>query len=117
MDDRPYVASPHLSVAIASVFGSAHRGQCKERPELVEKAIPLEVRLPAVPSHEGADPIRGLFGPLDYAVEVEEGPLDARFPEWENSRLCSKILIAERLLEHRGVGTGRWGCYASSTSI
>ena len=74
VNDRPYVASSHLSVAIASVFGSALRGQCKDRPGLVEQAISLEARLPTVPSHEGADLIRGLFGPLGYAVNIEEGP-------------------------------------------
>ena len=85
VNDRPYVASSHISVAIASVFGSALRGQCKDRPGLVEQAIPLEARLSAVPSHEGADLIRGLFEPLGYAVEVGESLLDARFPEWGNS--------------------------------
>ena len=95
VNDRPYVASSHLSVAIASVFGSALRGQCKDRPGLVEQAISLEARLPTVPSHEGADLIRGLFGPLGYAVDVEEGPLDARFPEWGNSPYFSVGLTSE----------------------
>ena len=95
VNDRPYVASSHLSVAIASVFGSALRGRCKERPGLAEQAIPLEARVPAVPSHEGADLIRGLFGPLGYAVEVEEGPLDTRFPEWGNSPYFSVGLTSE----------------------
>ena len=98
VNDRPYVASSHLSVAIASVFGSALRGQCKERPGLAEQAIPLEARVPAVPSHEGADLIGGLFGPLGYAVEVEEGPLDARFPEWGNSPYFSVGLTSETRL-------------------
>ena len=95
VNDRPYVASSHLSVAIASVFGSALRGQSKERPGLAEQPIPLEARVPAVPSHEGADLIRGLFGPLGYAVDVEEGPLDARFPEWGNSPYFSVGLASE----------------------
>ena len=98
VNDRPYVASSHLSVAIASVFGSALRGQCKERPGLAEQAIPLEARVPAVPSHEGADLIGGLFGPLGYAVEIEEGPLDARFPEWGNSPYFSVGLTSETRL-------------------
>ena len=95
VNDRPYVASSHLSVAIASVFGSALRGQCKDRPGLVEQAISLEARLPTVPSHEGADLIRGLFGPLGYAVNIEDGPLDARFPEWGNSPYFSVGLTSE----------------------
>ena len=98
VNDRPYVASSHLSVAIASVFGSALRGQCKDRPGLAEQAIPLEARLPAVPSHEGADLIRGLFEPLGYAVEVTESPLDARFPGWGNSPYFSVGLTSETRL-------------------
>ena len=98
VNDRPYVASSHLSVAISSVFGSALRGQCKDRPGLVQQAIPLEARVPAVPSHEGADLIRGLFEPLGYGVEVEEGPLDARFPEWGNSPYFSVGLTSETRL-------------------
>ena len=99
VNDRPYVASSHLSVAIASVFGSALRGQCKERPGLVEQAIPLEARVPAVPSHEGRDLIEDLFAPLGYAVEIEQGPLDARFPEWGNSPYFSVGLTSETRLQ------------------
>src|SRR5688572_7083573 len=32
VNDRPYVASSFLSVAIAQVFGSAFQGRCKDRP-------------------------------------------------------------------------------------
>ena len=42
VSDRPYVASSFLSVAIARVFGSALSGKCKERPQLVETALPLK---------------------------------------------------------------------------
>src|ERR1700694_1089868 len=34
VNDRPYVASSFLSVAIAQVFGSALSGHSRERPEL-----------------------------------------------------------------------------------
>ncbi len=35
VNDRPYVASSFMSVAISQVFGSALQGRCKDRPELV----------------------------------------------------------------------------------
>jgi hypothetical protein len=35
VNDRPYVASSFLSVAIAKVFRSALSGQCNDRPDLV----------------------------------------------------------------------------------
>ena len=41
VNDRPYVASSFLSVAISQVFGSALQGRCKDRPELV--ATPLSL--------------------------------------------------------------------------
>src|SRR5579883_3244910 len=36
VNDRPYVASSFLSVAIAQVFGTALAGSCKQKPELAE---------------------------------------------------------------------------------
>src|SRR5438105_1660035 len=33
VNDRPYVASSFMSVAIAQVFGSALQGRCKDRPQ------------------------------------------------------------------------------------
>ena len=41
VNDRPYVASSFLSVAINNVYGTALAGRCKDRPELVEMPIPL----------------------------------------------------------------------------
>ena len=104
VNDRPYVASSHLSVAIASVFGSALGGRSRERPELADKAIPLEARIPVVPSREGADLIGRLFEPLGYAVGIEDHPLDERFPEWGpgpyfSVRLAATIRLRD-LLAH-----------------
>src|SRR6266513_2211936 len=41
VNDRPYVASSFLSVAIAQVYGSALAGRSKDRPELAEGELPL----------------------------------------------------------------------------
>ena len=94
VNDRPYVASSHLSVAIAKVFGSALAGTSRDRPDLAERAIPLEARIPVVPSREGADLIGNLFEPLGYAVGIEGCPLDERFPEWGPSPYFSVRLAA-----------------------
>ena len=82
VNDRPYVASSHLSVAIASVFNSALAGNSRDRPELAQQPIPLEAQLPTLPSREGPDLIGRLFEPLGYSVEIQERPLDAGFPDW-----------------------------------
>lgn len=82
VNDRPYVASSYLSVAISRVYGTALAGRCESRPELVETPIPLEARLSIVPSRGGEEQLRRLFEPLGYRVEVERHPLDEAFPEW-----------------------------------
>ena len=48
VNDRPYAASSLLAVALGKAFSSARRGVCKERPELVYVALPLEVHVPAL---------------------------------------------------------------------
>ena len=53
VNDRPYVASSFLSVAIAQVFGSALAGRCKDKPELAQTPIPLIAKLTTVPSRGG----------------------------------------------------------------
>ncbi len=85
VNDRPYVASSFLSVAIAQVFGSALQGRCKDRPELVTTPIPLEVQLDVLPVRGGEAFLRAVFEPLGYAVEAVRHPLDETFPEWGDS--------------------------------
>ena len=92
VNDRPYVASSFLSVALAEVFGSALNGRSRERPELAAAAIPLEAHLPALPARGGPEVVRRLFAPLGYDVEIAEHPLDPRFPEWGTSRVVSLTL-------------------------
>src|SRR5262245_3865268 len=64
VNDRPYVASSFLSVAIAQVFGSALQGRCKERPELVRTPIPLSARIDVVPIRGGPRLLADFFEPL-----------------------------------------------------
>src|SRR4051794_20986856 len=104
VNDRPYVASSLMSVALVSVFKSAMAGTCKERPELAASAIPLRAELPAVPSRGGAALVRRLFEPLGYAVDAEPLPLDPAFPDWGEGRhvalaLSGDVRLAD-LLNH-----------------
>jgi len=94
VNDRPYVASSFLSVAIAQALGSALGGRCKERPEVAGIALPLEARLDVVPSRGGEEFLRRLFEPLGYAVETRPYPLDDTFPEWGQSPYFSVTLTA-----------------------
>jgi 3' terminal RNA ribose 2'-O-methyltransferase Hen1 len=74
VNDRPYVASSFLSVAINRALGSAMRGASRERPELAEQAIPLEVTVGPVPMRFDPDLPRRLFEPLGWAVRTEASP-------------------------------------------
>ena len=82
VNDRPYVASSILSVAIAQVFGSALQGRCKDRPELVGTPIPLEARLDVLAVRGGEPFLRSLFEPLGYEVVAMRHGLDDKFPDW-----------------------------------
>ena len=85
VNDRPYVASSFLSVAIARVFNTALAGRSSTRPELPEEVLPLHVRIAALACTGGEDVLRRLFEPLGYTVHAVQHPLDERFPEWGES--------------------------------
>src|ERR671925_1181108 len=61
VNDRPYVASSFLSVAIAEVFGTALSGRCQARPELADTPLPLQVRLAVLPCAGGESMLRRMF--------------------------------------------------------
>jgi 3' terminal RNA ribose 2'-O-methyltransferase Hen1 len=87
VNDRPYVASSFMTVAIAKLFGTAIAGRADgERPELAGLPLPLEARLPVIPCRGGEPLARRLFEPLGYELEVSALPLDERFPRWGDSR-------------------------------
>src|SRR5438876_11256400 len=76
VDDRPYVASSFLSVAISQVFGSALAGNSRERPELANTPIPLSAKLSVLPCRGGETFLRRLFEPLGYTVAATQHVLD-----------------------------------------
>jgi len=94
VNDRPYVASSLLSVAISQVFGTALSGRCRDKPELAETPLPLVARLAALRCRGGEALLRGLLEPLGYMVEAARLPLDARFPEWGESPYFAVTLRA-----------------------
>lgn len=96
VNDRPYVASSLMAVAIAQVFGTALAGRCKERPELVTTPIPLTARIPAISCRmrEGSAVFARLFEPLGYSVLATSHPLDEHFPDWGDSSVFSLELTA-----------------------
>jgi 3' terminal RNA ribose 2'-O-methyltransferase Hen1 len=85
VNDRPYVASSFMAVAIAQVFGSALQGRCNDRPDLAAMPIPLSAQIDVLPVRGGEQFLRKVFEPLGYMVEATRFPLDEKFPEWGDS--------------------------------
>ena len=98
VNDRPYVASSFLSVAISQVFGSAMSGRCKDREELVKVPIPLTAHIDVLPVRGGEGLVQRIFEPLGYTVEMTRHPLDTQFPEWGESPYFSVTIAATKTL-------------------
>jgi 3' terminal RNA ribose 2'-O-methyltransferase Hen1 len=95
VNDRPYAASSLLASAMAAVFRTAMRARSADRPELAATPIPLTITLPALPCRGGPGLAESLFEPLGWQVDARPVPLDARFPEWGDSRYVTLTLTGE----------------------
>jgi 3' terminal RNA ribose 2'-O-methyltransferase Hen1 len=98
VNDRPYVASSFLSVAMGTAFRSALSGKSRSRPELAATPIPLEASMPSLPCRGGEGLLRMLFEPLGYDIEATRLPLDAKSPDWGPSPYYSVVLRATKTL-------------------
>jgi 3' terminal RNA ribose 2'-O-methyltransferase Hen1 len=92
VNDRPYVASSFMSVAIAQVFGSALAGRSTSYAALAATPLPLEAQIAALPCRDGEPLLRRLFEPLGYQVLTQGAPLDEQFPDWGHSRYYTLTL-------------------------
>jgi hypothetical protein len=96
VNDRPYVASSFLSVAIAQVYGTALSGKSKERPELAGTPIPLEARISVVPCRGGEDLLH--YGP-EYTAPENLGRLRARRLAHKRSLALRELALGIEALE------------------
>jgi 3' terminal RNA ribose 2'-O-methyltransferase Hen1 len=93
VNDRPYVASSFMSVALSKAFSTAMNGKCKNKPELVDINMPFEVKISVLPAPKGGEAlIKKLFEPLGYNLEIERHILDEKFEEWGASKYYSVTL-------------------------
>ena len=105
VNDRPYVASSFMSVALSKAFSTAMNAKCSNRPELVDQKLALEVSIEVLPAPRGGEVlIRKFFEPLGYEVSIESHILDDKFPQWGNSkhfsvRLSQRVKLCD-LLTH-----------------
>lgn len=104
VNDRPYVASSLLSVALGRLLNTAMAGRSKHRQELADRPIQLEARVTPLPARGSDELLVQLFAPLGYVVESAPVPLDPEHPEWEDSpyvelKLSGEVRLAA-LLAH-----------------
>ncbi len=104
VNDRPFVASSLMSVAISQVYGSALGGRSQEKADVVQLPIPLTATINVLPVRGGEELLHRVFEPLGYTVTATRHPLDKTFPEWGESPYFSVELstttTVSRLLQH-----------------
>lgn len=101
VNDRPYVASSLMSVALGKVLRSAMTGTSESYPQLAAAPLPLRIELPAVSSRGlvGRDLAKRLFAPLGWNVEQTPIALDEQYPAWGESQYSSLVLSGEVRLD------------------
>lgn len=85
VNDRPFIASSFMSVAIAQVFSAALSGRCKDHPELPDQVGTWKVQIDTLAVR--CDPVwlQHVFEPLGYQLITEDVLLDDAFPQWGQS--------------------------------
>jgi 3' terminal RNA ribose 2'-O-methyltransferase Hen1 len=99
VNDRAYVLSSFMSVALGRAFGTAMTGRSKGRQDVADEKIPLTAKLAVVACGGGDGLIRELFEPLGYAVRTERLALDEKFPEWGAGSYYAVKLEADARLQ------------------
>lgn len=105
VNDRPYVASSFMSVALAKAFSTAMNGKCAAKPELVGVKMPFEIKIAVLPAPRGGEIlIRKLFEPLGYKVNLQRHILDEKFKDWGDSKYFTvkleHTITLKELLSH-----------------
>ncbi|MDR1838143.1 MAG: 3' terminal RNA ribose 2'-O-methyltransferase Hen1 [Treponema sp.] len=86
VNDRPYVSSSFLSVAISKVFGTAMSGRADEYQALSDSQLDLQATVAMLPCRSNPVMLNRVFEPLGYEVSYETFDMDENFPEWGKSK-------------------------------
>lgn len=95
VNDRPYVASSMLAVALGTVFRTAMTGRSDSYPELAARPLPLRIEIPVVSARGDEDLVRRLFEPCGWTVDEQRIPLDPDYPQWGDSRYSAVTLTGD----------------------
>ncbi len=96
VNDRPYAASSFLSVALNKAFRTAMTGVSRERPELAQLAIPLEIVVAPLPASKD-DLLERLFAPLGWRVDARRIMGDNAPSRYVELRLSGTLRLADAL--------------------
>jgi len=86
VNDRPYVSSSFMSVAIADVFRTAMSGRADEHQALSDSSLNLEATVAMLPCRGDTAMLNRVFEPLGYEVKYENFATDENFPAWGESK-------------------------------
>ena len=104
VNDRPYVSSSFMSVAISKVFGTAMTGRADTRQVLADAALDLSATVTMLPCRGEQAKLNQVFEPLGYTVAYEAFAADEMFPQWGERRyvnltISGKVRLRD-LLRH-----------------
>ncbi|MBW4707239.1 3' terminal RNA ribose 2'-O-methyltransferase Hen1 [Roseobacter sp. YSTF-M11] len=68
VNNRPFVASSFLSVAMGRAFAQTMAGKSKDRQALADRALPFSIRVVPVALSGDLELVKRLFEPLGYSV-------------------------------------------------
>ncbi|MCL2186405.1 MAG: 3' terminal RNA ribose 2'-O-methyltransferase Hen1 [Treponema sp.] len=86
VNDRPYVSSSFMSVAISSVFRTAMSGRADEYQQLSDSLLNLEAVITMLPCRSDTAMLNRVFEPLGYEVKIDSFNSDDNFPDWGESK-------------------------------
>lgn len=96
VNDRPFVASSFLSVAMGRAFAQTMAGKSKDRQALADRALPFEIRVVPVALSGDLDLVKRLFEPLGYTIL---SPSDIGEAQIVDLRLSATLRLAD-ILKH-----------------
>jgi 3' terminal RNA ribose 2'-O-methyltransferase Hen1 len=104
VNDRPYVSSSFLSVAVSKVFGTAMTGRADDHQYLSDSPLDFEAVITMLPCRGEPAMLNKVFEPLGYEVSYEQLAADENFPAWGTSKyvnlsLKGKVRLRD-LLDH-----------------
>lgn len=91
VNPRQFISSSLLSTAMSRIFSSALRGQCPEKPELIQKNFDFEVEIINFSCRFSSDRLESILAPLGYTYKLSgmDQKFSAFLPHLANLNLAA----------------------------